>query len=103
MFGLLLLIVVKTSSKHLDLFSIDARVKKEGGGEGGEKSITGRPCARAHGSSVALYNCGRMFRRQLDLRNSAVSSTKSMSWTPVFGRGISFTYAEYSIGESVES
>ncbi|GBP33225.1 hypothetical protein EVAR_5178_1 [Eumeta japonica] len=40
-----------------------------------------------------------MFRRQFDLRNSAVSSANSASWTPVFGRGMSFTYAECSRGE----
>ncbi|GBP53024.1 hypothetical protein EVAR_80986_1 [Eumeta japonica] len=52
---------------------------------------------------MALCNRGRMFQRQLDLRNSAVSSAKSASWTPVFGRRTSFTYAEYSRGETVES
>ncbi|GBP61480.1 hypothetical protein EVAR_34716_1 [Eumeta japonica] len=32
-----------------------------------------------------------------------VLSAKSASWTPVVGRGILFTYTEYSSGESVES
>ncbi|GBP79325.1 hypothetical protein EVAR_99548_1 [Eumeta japonica] len=53
-------------------------------------------------SSMALCNRGRMYRRQLGLRNDAVSSAKSASSTPVFGRGISFTYADYSTRESVE-
>ncbi|GBP23167.1 hypothetical protein EVAR_82330_1 [Eumeta japonica] len=60
--------------------------------------------SRSHcvSSLMALCNRIRMFRRQFDLKKSAVSSAKSASWTPVDGHGISLLYAEYSSGESVE-
>ncbi|GBP07949.1 hypothetical protein EVAR_78093_1 [Eumeta japonica] len=48
----------------------------------------------------SLCKRGRMFRRQFDLRYSAMSSAKSASWTPVFSRGISITSAEYSTGRA---
>ncbi|GBP61372.1 hypothetical protein EVAR_37902_1 [Eumeta japonica] len=46
-------------------------------------------------SSMALCNRSRMFRRLFDLKKRALLSEKSVSWTPVVGRGISFMYAEY--------
>ncbi|GBP37243.1 hypothetical protein EVAR_35676_1 [Eumeta japonica] len=48
-------------------------------------------------SSMALCNLGRMFPMLFDLRYSAVSSANNASWTPVDGRGISFTYAETAV------
>ncbi|GBP61552.1 hypothetical protein EVAR_46413_1 [Eumeta japonica] len=60
--------------------------------------------SRSHSvsSSMALCNRGRIFRRQFERKKSAVSSANGASWTPDDGRGMSFTYAEYCSGESVE-
>ncbi|GBP72954.1 hypothetical protein EVAR_41172_1 [Eumeta japonica] len=46
---------------------------------------------------------GRIFGRQFERKKNAVSSANNASWTPHDGRGISFMYAEYSNGKSVES
>ncbi|GBP82766.1 hypothetical protein EVAR_94924_1 [Eumeta japonica] len=50
-------------------------------------------------SSMAFWRRGVIIRKLLPLRYRAVSSTKSASWMPVCGRGMSFVYGVKQRGE----